>query len=242
MIMNNFKILISSCDKYSYLWDILKFSHENYLGSEYKEISTIISESKQHEYFNTENYQGNWKDMMLQFLKNMKEDYLLYIQDDYMFWKSQIPLDYFKDLIEVCYDKDIDHMLLTNKADLYAPTFIESNKWGELYKREYSGDYLASLQMGIWKKDYFIKLLESFHPDSIWGFELGANPHCINMNANLYLFYNIENGESRVFEPSEIVRKGKVLDNIKEGGAIREKWLNDLPEKKEDILNIIDNL
>ncbi len=85
--------------------------------------------------------------------------------------------------------------------------------------------------MGIWKKDYFINLLESFHPDSIWGFELGANNYCKKLNAKLFLYYNIEEGDGRVFEPSEIVQKGKVLDNIREGGVIREKWLKDFPEK-----------
>lgn len=237
--MKNFKILISSCDKYSYLWDVLKFSHENYLGAEYKEITTLISETKQSDYFHTLNYTGNWKDMILQFLKNMDEDYLLYIQDDYMFYKKPIPFKYFEHLISMCRDKDIDHLLITNKADLYAPTFVESNEYGELYKREYYGDYLASLQMGIWKKDYFIKLLETFHPDSIWGFELGANPHCIKLQAKLYLFYNVEEGIGRVFEPSEIVRKGSVLDNIREGGLIRESWLRDFPNKKEEIIKVI---
>ncbi len=241
--MNNFKILISSCDKYSYLWDVLKFSHENYLGKEYKEITTIISETKQSDYFHTLNYQGTWKDMILSFLKDTKEEYILYLQDDYMFWKTPIPFQYFEDLISMCKDRDIDHLLLTNKADLYAPSFVEINKWGELYKREYNGDYLASLQMGIWKREYFIKLLESFNPDSIWGFELGANKHCKLLQAKLFLFYNIiDYVKTRYYEPSEIVRKGKVLPEIKEGGMIREKWLNDFSDKKEEIEKIINGL
>ena len=240
--MKPLKYLISSCDKYSYLWDVLKFSHQNYLGVNYKDITTLISETKQSDYFHTSNYQGNWKQMILSFLKDMEEDYLLYLQDDYMFWKKSIPIVYFNYLTELCYSKDIDHLLITNKADLYKPTFVETTQYGELYKREYHGDYLASLQMGIWKKEYFIKLLESFEFDSIWGFELGANKYCKNLNASLYLFYNIEDGEGRVFEPSEIVRKGSVLDNIKEGGAIREKWLKDFPDKKEEIEEICNGL
>lgn len=237
--MNRFKILISSCDKYSYLWDVLKFSHENYLGTEYKEITTLISESKRSDYFHTLNYTGNWKDMVLQFLKESSEEYILYIQDDYIFWKTKIPLQYFSDLVEICKNKKIDHLLLTNKADLYAPTFVEINCWGELYRRELHGDYLASLQMGIWRREYFIQLLESFHPDSIWEFELKANQHCRNLNAQLYLFYNIYNGVGRMFEPSEIVRKGKVLENVREGGTIKEKWKCDLSSKTEEIEKIL---
>ncbi len=240
--MNNFKILISSCDKYSYLWDVLKFSHQHYLGEKYKPLTTLISETKKSDYFHTLNYSGNWKEMILAFLKDTEEDYILYLQDDYMFWKKEIPLEYFDDLVTMCREKDIDHLLLTNKADLYSPTFVDTNQWGELYKREYDGDYLASLQMGIWKKEYFIKLLEAFHPDSIWGFELGANPHCMILKANLHLFYNIEEREARIFEPSEIVRKGKVLDNIRAGGAVREKWLNDFYDKEDEILKITDTI
>ncbi len=180
--------------------------------------------------------------MILAFLKDTEEDYILYLQDDYMFWKKEIPLEYFDELVNMCREKDIDHLLLTNKADLYSPTFVDTNQWGELYKREYDGDYLASLQMGIWKKDYFINLLEAFHPDSIWGFELGANPHCMILKANLHLFYNIEDGEARIFEPSEIVRKGKVLDNIRTGGAVREKWLKDFSDKEYEILKITDTI
>lgn len=237
--MDYFKILISSCDKYSYLWDILKFSHENYLGEDYRKITYLISETKKSEYFNTLNYSGTWRDMVYQFLSNINTEYILYLQDDYMFWKKETPLEYFENLVNICKFRNIDHMLLTNKADLYKPTFIETTKYGELYKREYSGDYLSSLQMGIWKKEYFIKLLDSFNPKSIWEFELGANQHVINLKANLALFYNIEEGEGRIFEPSEIVQKGKILNNIKEGGLIREKWLRDFPNKKEEINKLL---
>jgi hypothetical protein len=240
--MNNFKILISSCDNYSYLWDVLKFSHENYLGKDYKDITTLISETKQSDYFHTINYQGRWKDMLLAFLKDTKEEYILYIQDDYMFYKQPIPLQYFEDMITMCKEKSIDHLLLTNKADLYAPTFKEKNKWGELYLREFYGDYLASLQMGIWRREYFIKLLESFHFNSIWEFEINGNIYCRNLNAKTYLFYNIENNIGRVFEPSEIVRKGQVLPVIKEGGLIREKWITDFPDKIEEIKKLTEEL
>ena len=237
--MNDFKILISSCDKYSYLWDVLKFSHQNYLGDDFLNKTTIISESKQHDHFKTYNCIGTWRDMILSYLKSSSETYILYLQDDYMFWKKTIPIEYFNDLVSLCVDKDIDHLVLTNKADLYKPIYQESNKWGELYKREYNGDYLACLQTGIWKREYFIKLLESFIPDSIWGFEILANKYCVALNAKLYLFYNVEDGIGRVFEPSEIVRKGNVLDNIKVGGAIRDKWILDFPDKKEEIEKLL---
>lgn len=180
--------------------------------------------------------------MILSFLKDIKDDYILYLQDDYMWWKKKVPNEYFSNLVNLCEEKNIDHLLITNKAELYKPTFIQKNMFGELYKREYHGDYLASLQMGIWKKEYFIKLLESFNPNSIWDFELGANQHVINLKANLALFYNIEENEGRIFEPSEIVRKGKILDNVKEGGAVLNKWLNDFPNKTDEIYKLINEL
>ena len=229
MMKNKFRILVSSCDKYSYIWDVLEFSHKNYLGSDYKDYTDLITETKKSNYFNTMNYSGKWKDMILSYLTNIDTDYILYLQDDYIFWKNIIPFDYFDYLVDICNQKDIDHLLLTNKSDLYKPTFIENTKYGELYKREYNGDYLASLQMGIWKKTYMIDLINKINPNSIWDFELSANKFCIDMKAKLYLFYNIKDNISRVYEPSEIVRKGQVLDNIKKGGEINNKFINDYP-------------
>ncbi len=237
---NKLEILISSCDKYSYLWDALEFSHKNYLGEETKNITYLVSETKKSNYFHTKNYQGRWREMILSFLKESTSQYILYTQDDYMFWKKKVPFEYFLDLTEYCTNKDIDHMLITNKADVYRPSFVENCKWGEYHKREYSGNYLASLQMGLWKREYFIKLLESFEPQSIWEFELSADNVVRKIAPKTALFYTFYEGEHRIFEPSEIVRKGELIQESL--SLVKESWEIHNPDKQDEIIDIFKKL
>lgn len=223
-----FEILISSCDKYSYLWDSLAFSHKHYLGEDYRKISTLISETKQSDYFLTKNYSGTWRDMVLAALKEINSEYILYLQDDYMFYKQNVPIEFFLYLTQLCKDKDIDHLLIIDPNEIYKAKKIEQHETGILYKRRFTGSYFASLQMGIWKRKYFIELLESFNPQTIWEFELGANQECMRMCAKLFLFYNT----GRVFEPEGVVYKGGWQAGIEH---IKEKWLKDFPDKKDEI-------
>lgn len=224
---SEFEILISSCDKYSFLWDTLAFSHRHYLGNGYWEISTLISETKQSNYFYTKNYSGTWRDMVLAALKEMDSEYILYLQDDYIFHKQVVPMEFFSDLAQLCKQKDIDHLLIIDPNEIYDAKKVESHKWGDLYKRRFTGNYFASLQMGIWKRKYFIELLESFNPKTIWEFELEANQECMRMCAKLFLYYNT----GSVFEPEGVIYKGgwQPIEHIK------EKWLKDFPDKKKEI-------
>ncbi|HKZ36092.1 MAG TPA: hypothetical protein VJ184_00475 [Chryseolinea sp.] len=223
-----FEILISSCDKYFYLWDALAFSHKHYLGEDYRKISTLISETKRSEYFPTKNYTGTWRDMVLSALKEMKSEYILYLQDDYMFYKQSVPMEFFSDIVTMCKEKEIDHLLIINDNEIYAAKKVCEHKWGMLFKRHFTGSYFASLQMGIWRREYFVELLESFNPETIWQFELGANQQCMKMDAKIYLYYNT----GRVFEPDGVVYKGGWQAGIEH---IKEKWLKDFTDKKEEI-------
>jgi len=223
-----FKILISSCDKYSYLWDALAFSHKHYLGEDYLARTTLISETKQSDYFTTKNYSGTWRDMVLSALKEMKSEYILYLQDDYMFYKQPVPIEFFCYLTALCKEKDIDHLLIIDPNDIYKAKKVEEHEHGTLYKRGYDGSYFASLQMGVWRRKYFIELLESFNPQTIWEFELNANQECMRMCAKLFLYYNT----GRVFEPVGVVYKGGWQAGI---AHIKDKWLADFPEKENEI-------
>lgn len=51
MTNKNFKVLISSCDKYSYLWKLLEFSHKNYFPTSLKDNTILISETLKSSYF-----------------------------------------------------------------------------------------------------------------------------------------------------------------------------------------------
>lgn len=203
-----FEILVSSCDKYSYLWKPLEFSHKYFLGESYRDKTILISESKKSDYFNTKNFQGSWRNMVLSALKEMDAEYILYLQDDYMFYKYPVPIDFFNDLVLLCKEKAIDHLLIIDPNEIYHAKYVQSHKWGELYKREYTGSYFASLQMGLWRREYFINLLESFNPATIWDFELCATPFCKKLDAKLYLYHNT----CRVFEPEGVVYKGDWVD------------------------------
>lgn len=227
-----FEVLISSCDKYSYLWNSLEFSHKHYFWDDYK--TTLISETKKSDYFNTKSYQGSWRDMVLAALKEMDSEYVLYLQDDYMFYKCHVPITFFNDLVLLCKERSIDHLLIINPHEIYHAKYVESDRWGDLYKREFTGSYFASLQMGIWRREYFIKILESFNPATIWDFELGANKYCKSFDAKLYLYHINE----RRFEPEGIIYKGG-LQPIQH---VIDKWKIDYPDKISEIELIFKNL
>jgi|GEM_PF-1194958 len=185
-MINNFALIVLSCDKYSDTWDPFfksffsnwkDFSSKIYLVTNEKEIMN----RKQIKVIKT-GPEYSWSSKVRKAIKEIDEQYVLVMLDDY-FLTEEVNNDYFYSIIDLIMKNNIDYISLvpskTIKNDL---TFLNikriSNK--NLYGK--------TLQPSIWRKDYLLKCLfeDDFSP---WEFEnrqkmksdfvINGNDYCV---------------------------------------------------------------
>lgn len=193
--------LIGSCDDYSFLWknfDTLfkrycLFDTEKYLVSE--NIDTFLQD---YNVIHPGNLQ--WGSRILNCLDNIKEEYVLFVLDDYYF-NMTIDQNFINEQITAMKKYSADKILFHPGNDLWWAKLTRLEN--DLCKFTRDSQYLNSVQPAIWRVDYLKKVMS---PDySPWQFELDGNYFTSSLNPTILLR---ELQSSMYFN---IVRKGKVF-------------------------------
>lgn len=168
--LDNISIIVSSCDKFSEFWNpffTLLFKHWPSLRTQNVSVPLIlISNYKTYPDSRVTTYpvglDKSWSDNMLTVLKNIKTDYILYLQEDY-FFNSGVNENILLDLLKAM--QDIPYIQISDDGTFrgqqaYAPGIVikgQHNRWR------------TSLQAAIWRKEAFEGLIKP--GESPWQFE-----------------------------------------------------------------------
>ncbi|MFM8453683.1 MAG: hypothetical protein ACKOAD_01640 [Gammaproteobacteria bacterium] len=173
---DNLSILVTSCDKYSELWD----PFFQLLWKQWPELNNqdsgipiyLMSNSKKytHPKVQTINIvkETSWSSSMRQAVKEIKTDYVLVVLDDYFFTK--VDQKRLSDIFNSIKSRKIPYVQLT------VPYYVQDRKvyedeavTGLKYKKQFE-EWRTSLQAAIWRKDVLLHLLKE--PETPWNFEI----------------------------------------------------------------------
>lgn len=200
-MVDNFCILVSSCDKFSDLWE----SHFNlffkYWIGEIPKVYLVTDKKTSWDHKNVDVlvFDGDMPKRLLQACKSISSQYVLITLDDY-FLISETYEERISFLVECAKSNKIDYLRIYDRR--YAKKKYH-RPLEEIVAIDLGQKYALSLYPAIWNKEFFIKCVdEDLSP---WSFEPGLTKKAIQYNANCY--YN----NSGSFEILDVVRKGKVL-------------------------------
>jgi len=178
--MNTIPVIVSSCDKYRYLWDIQlqllnkywkECPHPIYYLSENSNFPDFETSIKfKNVKFNMEpNGPTDWSYMMKTFLSGIDSDYFIYMQEDYILidYVNQKELN---SLIDYVITNEIDYVrFITSPPGNGISIEINEN----LFIREITKEqkWRTSLMTAIWKKSTFLELLDGDMNVTPWRFE-----------------------------------------------------------------------
>lgn len=175
----DWSIVVSSCDKYSILWDpffkALEHSWPD-LNSTNKGLEIyLIANAKQYDSkrvktINIPNEQS-WSDTMLSALEKIDSKYILFFLEDY--WITRLDHQRLMKLMERFEKEDAAYMeLFDGGAEFYSKAQKLNGIEGVVYKGNFQ-NYRANLQLALWEKKALQQILRS--GEDIWAFELAAS-------------------------------------------------------------------
>ena len=224
----DFSVIISSCDKYSELWDAhFKFLFQYWPSLNNKSIPIILTNN--FKTFNNYNIINanlgedvSWSDNMLKTLDLVKTKYVIILLEDYIL---DAPVDESR-LINI-----ITYMNKTNAAytELYYDLGIFNPTLGKEKTKNYAQGidnliirsnnsyYRTSLQACVWEVDALKKILKS--GESPWEFEQIGTERSRKINHPFYMVM-----EKNVISYKNAVEKGSyhqdVVDYINNNGIV----------------------
>jgi len=207
--MQDVSIIISSCDRYSYLWDIQMQFFEKYWPNCPYPIH-IISDTKTYDYnhpnlnittlcFGPSNGPSDWSTNLYNTLTTIDSKYILYLQEDYILHKpvDQARID---SVLEFAQQKNINYLRFYT-APKGNGDVIQINK--DLAVREIipGSQWRNSLMLAIWNRETLKHTLEHNKNISPWEFETKVNFdaydgfYCIELDdydsSDVFCFYGM---------------------------------------------------
>lgn len=186
-----YALLINTCDKFEDCWDPFfklfeiywpDFNGRIYLNTEKKDYSygnLPIIPLKVSEY--NDGKKLTWSECLKRALGNIKEEIILYLQEDY-FLKDIVKNEVVEGLVSlVSSDKDIHCIHLTDQA---VKASKESKKYEGLNIVNLNQRYRVSCQAALWKKKELLKLIRTY--ESAWNFEEFGSKRSTILNQNFY--------------------------------------------------------
>lgn len=197
--LKSIAVLVHACDRYEFLFEgFAHFFHQHwdqkitcsyYFATEEidREIPGFIS---------IKSGKGEWSDRLTKILRDdIKEDYVLYLQEDMWLSKNVNP-DFFSQLFQYVV-KNNCQMLKLHSSEIYVTkstgTYIEGFEVTTLDNS--ASRFLMSHQITLWNKDF---LLEQLHPgEHPWRNERRATKRMKKNNPVIHhIDYFAENGKS----------------------------------------------
>ena len=173
-------VVVSSCNKYRYLWDIQLQLFNKYWGECPYDIY-YLSESSQLPHFSTKlklhsinsntepNIKSDWSNILLDSLNLIESEYIIYMQEDYVFIRD-VDQNRLDKLLNYAFTNDLDYIRFhTTPSGNGEITKIDEN----IFIREIKKNtrWRSSLMLSIWKKDTLTSLLKQNVNISPWLFE-----------------------------------------------------------------------
>lgn len=187
--INDFTIIVNSCDKYRQTWEpFFKLFKKNWSSCKYNIVLNTETETLQESYglnITTINSPSkySWSKRLLNVLRKIDSTYVLFLLDD-EFLLSQVSVHDFETALSYLRDnKDVGYILLRHSEKqkvLMEERFFERSKITE--------KYLIVLLSSLWRKDYLMKLLRSH--ESPWDFERFANRRALRMKYKIMQYSN----------------------------------------------------
>lgn len=204
---SNFSIVISTCDKFSDLWDAhIQLLNENWPDRNVDAF--LVTDKPTNRTFKnvTVVAAGEGTEITERLRSAMpliKTEYILFTLDDY-FLTKKISTKAIIDDIDIMCKHQIDYLrlfVMTMKS-------LKNRKAEELEQEIFlldnnAGDYIVSLYAGIWRKDFMKKTLTETL--NAWQYEVALTSMARQMNARCA---DSRRGE---FPILDVIRKGKVL-------------------------------
>lgn len=183
----NLSVLIGTCDKYKSLWEPFQICFNRYWKHNTNNIfvtDTLDVPTYTETKFNTIKAQGNWGSRMLKGIESIKEDYIFFILEDYLFHYSYSEKQ-LNNYLELAKRHNIDRLQISpGKYE----TNLDESVHG-LDKVFNNNRYSISMQPSIWKKEFLVEILLPNY--SAWDFELKGSKALKNLNKNIFIDKNI---------------------------------------------------
>ncbi len=209
---NDFSIIISTCDKFSDLWDAhIQLLNQNWSD---RNVETFLVTDKLTDktFDNVKVVAAGDKaeitERLLAVMPMIKTKYILFTLDDY-FLTEKIITKKIVDEFEVMRKHNVDYIRLDclSKKDLKnrKPVEIES----EIYLiNNWARDYVVSLYAGLWKKSFMEQTLQG--KMNAWQYEVALTRMARKLNARCAISCRKD------FPILDVIRKGKVLTKARE--------------------------
>lgn len=215
---NNFTVIISTCDKFSDLWDAnAKLINQNWADRDVKTF--LVTDKPTNRTFDNVKIiaagEGTEITERLKFVMPLVEtEYILFTLDDY-FLTEKIHTEAINEDICIMEKHDIDYLRLfvmpmkklqNRKAvELEPEIFLLDNN---------AGDYIVSLYAGIWRKKFMEQtLVETLNA---WQYEVALTKCAREIGARC------ADSRRNEFPILDVIRKGKVLTKAR-------KYFNENP-------------
>lgn len=200
-MVNNLSIIISSCDKYSDLWEANLFLLRKYWVGDLPPIYLVTD--KYTDYHNNDvtvlTYDGDMPIRLKKACQEIQTQYVLITLDDY-YLIDNVYTDNIKTIVDWEDSNTVDYLQLYHrrydKKKYY--TEIGVNSVIDLTKK-----YAISLYPAIWNKRFFVYCVDE--NETPWQFEPRLTQKAINYGAKCYI------NNSGSFKILDVIRKGKVL-------------------------------
>ena len=192
--MNNFSILINTCDKFEDCWDpffkLFKnfwpdFHGKIYLNTEYKDYSypglDIIAVKGCERNGFPKNKRATWSQCLIWALNIIDTDIILYMQEDY-FIKDSVKNSIVDDFVDLMQKNPIDCIHLTDQSVL---SDNEMPIYKDLKKVKLNQRYRVSCQAALWRKQTLIEHIRVY--ESAWQFEEFGSKRSAIMKHNFYV-------------------------------------------------------
>ena len=201
-LMDESTLIISSCQKFSDLWDVhISLLNQNW--SNHPENVVLVTDAtvdKSYPGIRTISA-GEALEMPQRLrvaIEQIETDYIFLTLDDY-FIKDCIDDQRLESVFTFMKEQNIDYFRLFSSPKAKNP--IKGYKgWNWINLED---NYAVNLYPGIWKKDFFSKMLDSTL--SPWQFEVTLSKRAKEEGALCAMSYNQE------FPILDVVRKGKIL-------------------------------
>ncbi len=195
--MKDLSIVISSCNRYQYLWDIQlqlfnkywsNCPYSIYVISENSTLPNILTNLKLHN-FNVGNETvgpSDWSYMLECALKAIDSEYILYIQEDYVF-TDFIQQNRFQSVLNYVMSNDINYLRFYTGPPGNGP-ICNIDATTSIREILPNSQWRSSLMLALWKKDALLSLVEGLSITP-WQFEHMNTNHldkfyCLNLSTN----------------------------------------------------------
>lgn len=177
---NKIAVVISSCDRYSYLWDIQMQFFEKYWENCPYNVH-LISDIKEYEYpvkgiklqsFSSgkqSNGPSDWSNNLLSFLNSYDYEYVIYFQDDYIPYK-QVDQKRLNTLIDYVVKNEVNYVRFYT-APMGNGESIKVSEDISIKEITKGSQWRHSLMLAIWKTDTLKNMLEKVPNITPWDFE-----------------------------------------------------------------------